>query len=48
MQAVQVEASIGCSNYEAGTDLAGLFQRASIALYRQKRSRGLRYSRLAS
>lgn len=45
---IAVEASIGCSNYEAGTDLAGLFQRASIALYRQKRSRGLRYSRLAS
>ena len=45
---IAVEASIGCSNYEAGTDLAGLFQRASIALYRQKRSRGLRFSRLAS
>jgi diguanylate cyclase (GGDEF)-like protein len=45
---IAVEASIGCANYEAGTDLAGLFHRASIALYREKRSRGLRYTRLAS
>ncbi len=43
-----IEASIGCANYDNTTDLGGLFQRASAALYRQKRSRGLRYTRLAS
>ncbi len=47
-ETMTIEASIGCANYDAGTGLPGLFQRASIALYRQKRSRGLRYSRLAS
>jgi diguanylate cyclase (GGDEF)-like protein len=43
-----IEASIGVAPYTVGTDLPGLFQRASIGLYRQKRSRGLRYQRLAS
>jgi len=47
-ETVAVEASIGCANYEVGTSLPGLFQRASLALYKQKRSRGLRYTRLAS
>jgi diguanylate cyclase (GGDEF)-like protein len=43
-----IEASIGVAPYAAGTDLPNLFQRASIGLYRQKRSRGLRFQRLAS
>ena len=42
-----IEASIGVAPYATGTDLPGLFQRASIGLYRQKRSRGLRFQRLA-
>lgn len=45
---MDIEASIGCANYDNTTDLSGLFQRASAALYRQKRSRGLHYTRLAS
>ena len=43
-----IEASIGAANYGPGADLAGLFHRASIGLFRQKRSRGLRFTRLAS
>ena len=43
----RIEASVGAANYSAESDAKDLLHRADIAMYRQKRSKGLRYTRLA-
>ena len=45
---LRLEASFGSANYGIGTDESDLIRCADVAMYRQKRSRGLRYTRLAS
>ncbi len=49
MHLFPLEASVGAANYGPGTDPVELMRRADLAMYRQKRGKGLRASvRLAS